>query len=152
MDKEDARFQTLERLHERRKQVVRLHCNGMGVMRIVELTGLSYPTVRGVIDRYELGGVEAIKPAPRGRRRGVGRILSEAQEESLKQTISDARPEQFKMEFALWSRDAVMQLIERKYGIKLSVRSVGNYLKRWGLTPQKQIRMSCGHPPETINK
>ena len=52
MDKEDARFQTLEQLHERRKQVVRLHRKGMGVMRIVELSGLSYPTVRSAIDRY----------------------------------------------------------------------------------------------------
>ena len=62
MDKEDARFHTLERLHERRKQVVRLHRKGIGVMRIVELSGLSYPTVRGVIDRYKQGGTGTIKP------------------------------------------------------------------------------------------
>lgn len=30
------------------------------------------------------------------------------------------------MEFVLWSRVVVMQLIEREYGIKLSVRGVGN--------------------------
>jgi len=53
MDKEDARNQTLEQLHERRKQVVRLHRKGYGVMRIVELTGLIYPTVRKSIDLYE---------------------------------------------------------------------------------------------------
>jgi DNA-binding NarL/FixJ family response regulator len=50
MDKEDARNQTLAQLHERRKQVVRLHRKGHGVMRIVDLTGLSYPTVRKAID------------------------------------------------------------------------------------------------------
>ena len=44
MDKEDARYQKLEQLHERRKQVVRLHLRGTGVMQIVTLTGLSYPT------------------------------------------------------------------------------------------------------------
>jgi len=38
---EDARYQTLEQLHERRKQVVRLHRKGYGVMSIVELSGLS---------------------------------------------------------------------------------------------------------------
>ncbi len=31
MDKEDARYQKLEQLHERRKQVVRLHRKGLGV-------------------------------------------------------------------------------------------------------------------------
>ena len=49
MDKEDARKQTLEQLYERRKQVVRLHKRGMGVMQIVAMTGLSYPTVRSWI-------------------------------------------------------------------------------------------------------
>jgi hypothetical protein len=45
MDREDARHQSLDRLHERRKQVIRLHRQEYGVMQIVELTGLSYPTV-----------------------------------------------------------------------------------------------------------
>ena len=31
-------------------------------------------------------------------------------------------------------------LIERRFGIKMAVRSVGNYLKRWGFTPQKPLR------------
>ena len=53
MEKDDARYSTLEQLHERRKQVVRLHRKGYGVMQIVELSGLSYPTVRAAIDRYE---------------------------------------------------------------------------------------------------
>ena len=53
MDKEDARYQKLEQLHERRKQVVRLHRKGHGVMAIVGMTGLSYPAVRLAIDLYE---------------------------------------------------------------------------------------------------
>ncbi len=46
MKKDDARYSTLEQLHGRRKQVVRLHRKGYGVMQIVELSGLSYPTDR----------------------------------------------------------------------------------------------------------
>jgi Winged helix-turn helix len=45
MEKEDARYQTLEQLHERRKQVVRLHKKAVKVMQIVAMTGMSYPTV-----------------------------------------------------------------------------------------------------------
>ena len=41
------------------------------------------------------------------------------------------------MEFALWTRGAVMHLIERECAVKSKVRAVGNYLKRWGFTPQK---------------
>jgi transposase len=140
----------MEQLHERRKQVVRLHRKGYGVMQIVELSGLSYPTVRGAIDRYEEGGVAAIKPATRGKRSGTGRLLSEDQERSIRQIICDKRPEQLKMEFALWSRGAVTQLIEREYGIKLSVRGVGNYLARWGFTPQKPIKKAYEQRPEAV--
>jgi transposase len=152
MDKEDARNQTLEQLHERRKQVVRMHRKGVRVMRIVELSGLSYPTVRSVIDLYKQGGLDAIKPAPRGRDSGDGRTLSDEQEQSIQQIICDKRPEQLKMEFALWNRAAVMQLIERECGIKLSIRGVGNYLKRWGFTPQKPIKKAYEQCPAAVKQ
>ncbi len=38
------------------------------------------------------------------------------------------------------SRPAVLALIERECGITLSIRAVGNYLSRWGFTPQKPIK------------
>lgn len=149
MDKDDAGYLTLEQLHERRKQVVRLYRKGYGVMQIVELSGLSYPTVRSAIDRYEEGGLAALKPGTRGKRAGQGRTLMEEQEQAIRKIICDKRPEQLKMEFALWSRAAVMQFIEREYGIKLSVRGVGNYLSRWGFTPQP-IKKACEQRPEAV--
>lgn len=152
MDKEDARKQTLTGLHERRKQVVRLHLKGHRVMQIVELTGLSYPTVRNVIDLYVEGGMAAIAPARRGRASGVGRSLTPEQEAHIRRIICDKRPEQLKMDFALWNRAAVSDLIEREYGIKLSVRGTGNYLKRWGFTPQKPIRRAYEQRPEAVQK
>jgi hypothetical protein len=82
--------------------------------------------VRGVINRYEQGGLSTIRPVLRGKRVGAGRSLTDAQERLLQQIICDRRPGQLKMDFALWSR-AVMQLIERECGIQLSVRGVGNY-------------------------
>ena len=63
MEKENARKQTLEQLHERRKQVVRLHKKGIKIMQIVDMTGLSYPPVRAAIDLFEAGGWSAIRPA-----------------------------------------------------------------------------------------
>ena len=150
MDREDARHQSLDRLHERRKQVIRLHRQEHGVMHIVELTGLSYPTVRSTIDRYESGGLTAIKPSRRGKAEGSGRLLSEAQEWDIQRIICDKRPEQLKMDFALWNRAAVMQLIERECGITLSVRGVGTYLARWGFTPQKPIKRAYEQRPEAV--
>lgn len=119
-------------------------------MRIVELSGLSYPTVRAAIDRYAEGGAAAIKPSRRGKRAGHGRSLNEEQEQRIQQIICDKRPEQLKMDFALWSRAAVMQLIERECGITLSVRGVGTYLARWGFTPQKPIKRAYEQRPEAV--
>jgi hypothetical protein len=87
MEKESARSQTLEQLHERRKQVVRLYRQGTKIMQIVTMTGLSYPTVRSAIDRFEAGGWGAIRPAARGRAKGDGareRFEAEQQEHQAK--------------------------------------------------------------------
>ncbi len=150
MEKENARKQTLEQLHERRKQVVRLHQKGIKIMQIVAMTGLSYPPVRAAIDLYEAGGWSAVRPAARGRARGDGRVLSQAQEETIQRLITDQRPEQLKMDFHLWSRAAVGQLIEQEFDIKLQVRSIGKYLTRWGFTPQKPIKRAYEQSPAAV--
>jgi transposase len=64
--------------------------------------------------------------------------------------ICDHRPEQLKMDLALWSRADVMQLIERECGMALQVRSVGKYLARWGLTLQKPIRCAYEQSPAAV--
>ena len=150
MEKDDARKQTREVHHERRKQVIRLHRKGMPVMQIVEHSGLSWYAVNAAIKCYLAEGASALKPAARGKKPGSGRMLSEVQEAAIRQIICDKRPEQLKMEFALWNRAAVMQLIERECSIKLSVRAVGNYLKRWGFTPQKPIKKAYEQRPEAV--
>ena len=79
MSDNDARNQSLAELHERRKQVIRLHKRKFGVMQIVELTGLSWPAVRAAIDLYETGGMAALKPKPRGKKSGECRLLAPSQ-------------------------------------------------------------------------
>lgn len=152
MEKDDKEVQTLEQLYALRKQAVRLHKKGMPIMQIVVATGLSWPGVRTALDLYESCGMSALKPAVRGKKPGTGRSLTAEQEQAIRMTICDKRPEQLKMDFALWSRAAVMQLIEREYGIKLHVRSVGKYLARWGFTPQKPIKKAYEQRPEAVQK
>ncbi len=102
------------------------------------------------IDRYEAGGMAALAPQRRGRRTGEQRVLSAEQEAHIQHMICDHRPEQLKMDFALWSRAAVMQRIERECGVALQVRSVGKYLARWGFTPQKPIRRAYEQSPAAV--
>ena len=62
MQKEDARKQSREVLHERRKQVIRMHRKGVGVIRIVELTGLSWTAVNTALRLHGAGASATLKP------------------------------------------------------------------------------------------
>ncbi len=113
MEKDDARKLSAPEQHERRRQVIRAHKRGRTRSQIAVEVGLSYTAVCKTIARYEEFGMAALAPRTRGRRSGEDRVLTPAQEEAIQRTICDKRPEQLKMDFALWSRAAVMQLIER---------------------------------------
>ena len=84
--------------------------------------------VNAALKAYGAGGLEALKPKARGRKTGTKRLLSPEQEAEVRKLICDKRPEQMKMPFALWTREAVRQLILERFGVELAVRSVGEYL------------------------
>ena len=54
--------------------------------------------------------------------------------------------------FALWTREMVQELIERKYGIKLSVVSVGRLLKKLGLSCQKPLMRAFQQDPVIVQQ
>lgn len=56
------------------------------------------------------------------------------------------------MPYALWSRAAVGQLIEQRFGIRLPVRTMGLYLERWTFTPQKPMRKAYEQSPAAVKK
>jgi len=56
------------------------------------------------------------------------------------------------MGYALWTRQAVGELIEARYGIRLKVRNVGKYLKRWGYTPQKPLKKAYEQSPAAVGR
>ncbi len=85
---------------------------------------------------------------PRGRPKG-GKLLG-WQAATICNLIRDRCPDQMKFPFALWTREAVGQLIERKFGVKLSVWTVGRYLRRWGFTPQKPLKRAYEQNPKEV--
>ena len=153
MEKQDARKLEPAAQYELRKQVIRAWKRGRNRVQISEEIGLSYVAVCNIVKRYRMSedkSFSALAPARRGRREGESRTLTAEQEALIQHLICEKRPEQLKMVFALWSRAAVMQLVEHECGIKLSVRGIGNYLKRWGFTPQKPIKKAYEQRPEAV--
>lgn len=72
-----------------------------------------------------------------GRKVGDARRLSAEDEQRIRQKIVDKSPDQLKLAYALWTRKAVQELIKADTGVEMPIRTVGDYLKRWGMTPQK---------------
>eukprot|EP01037_Dinobryon_pediforme_P019828 gene19828-20316_t len=152
MEKEDARKLENAALYEKRKQVIRLYQRGQKRSDIARLVVLSHTAVSKIVKLFEMGGLAALKLKRRGRSHGQVRRLTEEQETLIQRLIVDNRPEQIKMDFALWSRTAVSQLIERECGVALPVRTIGEYLKRWGFTPQKPIKKAYEQRSEAVKK
>lgn len=139
-------------LNERRRQAVECRIKGMGLKRTAELVGMSRDTVNDAWQRYKGGGWKAVWVCKTGRPKGLRRILTKQQEKETQRLIRDRTPDQMKMTYALWNRQAVRELIERRYDRKLAVRSVGLYLARWGYTPQKPLRKAYEQNPEAVRK
>ena len=137
ISKSDARKQSRDVLHERRREVVALHQANVPVMQIVERSGLSWYAVNAAIAHYRTGGESALRPAARGRKKNTGRRLNDVQEAEVLQCIEKLRPGVRTHRPLLWDRVAVAELIELKYKFKLSDRALGNYLVRWGLALKK---------------
>ena len=61
-------------------------------------------------------------------------------------------PQQLKFPFALWTRKRVQQAIKERYGIRLSVTSVGRFMMKIGLSPQRPIRKAYEQNPSLVKK
>ena len=152
MEKIDARRLSPETQYELRKQYIRLRKKGMSNQLAAETVGLSVSRTSTIWQLYQKGGLEAIKPKPRGRRQGEKRQLSAQQEKELQTLLVDKNPEQLKLSFALWTRDAVRLAIKNLYSIDLPLRTISDYLKRWGFTPQRPTKRAYEQNPKVVSR
>src|SRR6202050_2223173 len=81
---------------------------------------------------------------------GRPRSLTPRQERQVSRSIKGGDPRQYGLDFGLWTRSLVADLIERKFGIRLGVTAVGELLAKLGLTPQKPLQRAYQRDPEAI--
>lgn len=79
-------------------------------------------------------------------------MLSLEQEKMIQKLIVDKSPDQLKFSYALWTRKAVMEVIEQETGMKLAIRTVGKYLSLWGFTPQKPLKKAYEQNPKKVSE
>jgi len=140
MEKIDARTLTQEAQEALRKQIVRLRKAGRLNKEIADIVGVSEAHSSRVWSRYQKDGACAVAKGKRGRRHGEQRTLTAEQEADIKRLLIDKAPSQLKLSFALWTREAVQLLIQQQCDFAMPIRTVGEYLKRWGFTPQKPAK------------
>jgi len=150
MEQTNGRMISPEALNERRRRAVKLRLGGMKLAAVSSAVELSPGTIIAAVKAYKTGGWPGVATRRRGRSAGDGRTLSADQERAIRKLICDRTPDQLKMPYALWTRTAVGELVAQQFGIKLPVRTVGHYLKRWGFTPQKPIRKAYEQRPAAV--
>jgi transposase len=148
--KEDGRKMTKEQLGAARRRAMKLVDAGWTQPEAATAVGVHPRTVRQWGQHRREHGLASLVRDERGRAVGEGRTLTAGQEKELRKLITDKLPDQLKLPFALWTRRAVAQLIEARYGLKLPVRTMGEYLKRWGFTPQKPLRKAYEQQPKAV--
>jgi transposase len=81
---------------------------------------------------------------------GRPRTLTPAQERRVFGWVNGKNPRQYGFDFGLWTRQVVGELIEQKFGVHLSLASVGALLARVGLTPQKPLQQAYQRDPMAV--
>lgn len=135
MEKIDARKISTEAQQQLRNQAIRLRKAGRQYKEVAKITGAHETTVCKWYKAFLRDGRSAVTIKRRGRPKGSCRTLTPEQEKELQKAIRDKCPNQMKLAFALWTRIAVQQLIKQLFTINMPIRTVGEYLSRWGFTP-----------------
>jgi transposase len=152
MEKIDARKHNQRTQYELRKQVVRLRRRGLANREVAGIVGISEAHASTIWQKYSKGGIEALHPGKRGRRHGAQRVLDAEQEIAIQKMLVDKAPNQLKLPFALWTRDAVRMAVKKRYKIDLPLRTVSDYLRRWGFTPQKPAKRAYEQDPGKLKQ
>lgn len=87
-------------------------------------------------------------------RKGTGRprSLTPAQERQVFRWVNGKNPRQYGFDFGLWTRQVVRELVQQRFGVTLSLASVGVVLARVGLTAQKPLQRAYQRDPEAIER
>src|SRR3954462_762553 len=146
----DGRSESNEVLEALRLRAVHARELGYAVVDIATILGVREETVSRWCSRYDRGGREALPGDRTGRPIGSGRLLTGEQEQYIQQMIEAETPQELEIPAALWTRQAVRELIKQRVGVRLPIRTIGEYLKRWGYTPQKPVRKAYKQDPEEV--
>jgi transposase len=146
----DARELSDEVLEALRLRALRGCELGFTEGEVAEMLGVSRETVSRWCSGYRSAGLDGLPHGRTGRPVGSGRTLSEEQANRIQELIDNNTPEKLGIASPLWTRPAVRDLIRKECDIDMPVRTVGEYLKRWGYTAKRPQRHAKKQDPEEV--
>lgn len=136
-------------LENTRRLVVHAVENGMGLDEAADIFGCGRSTVYGWVKAHREQGPAALivqsPPGPEPK-------LADRQLAQLRGIIIGRDPRQFELDFALWTRELVREVIKRKFNVEYTVQGVGKLLRRLGLSPQRPLVRACEQDPERVRR
>ena len=149
MHRTDARRLTHTTLTELRKRAVASVQDGQPPSEVARALGVTRAALYGWLARYRRGGWGALEARKRGGRppKLDGKALA-----WIYGTVTMKSPLQLKFSFALWTARMVGDLIDERFGVRLSKASVCRLLGQLGLTPQRPVWRAYQQRPEEVQR
>jgi transposase len=149
MDTNDGRKLSRSAQDAIRSKAVKAVVEGrMTQTRAAEIFGVSRVSVCHWVNAFRKEGKKSLESKSKGRPKG-GK-LTDKQEAAIRKSVLGRNPDQLRLPGLLWTRGLVAELIERRFGIGLSRWTVGRYLRKWGLTPQKPAKRALEQNPTQV--
>lgn len=146
----DTRRLSPDAQEDLRRRVVAGVRGGMGKSVAARTFSVSRTSIDAWLEKVNRGGARALKSKRRGRPRRSR--LAGWQAANVVRAIEGGCPDQLRLPFALWTREAVQHFLADRFDVHVSVWTVGRYLANWGLTPQKPIRRAYEQNPAAVRR
>lgn len=145
----DARKLTAKELTALRIRGVSAVQEGQSPEVVAAVLGVSRATVYAWLALYRSGGWGALNAAKRGGRKPKlnGKIM-----QWLYNVVTMKNPLQFQFAFALWTREMILALLRKRYGITLSKTSISKLLDQLGLSAQRPLWRAYQQNPEAVDR
>jgi len=114
---------------------------------VIDVIGLSRSCIYDWLNRYYAGGIEGLESqvAP-----GAPSLLSPPIEQWLREAVLESTPQDHGYDSVLWTRQILAELIKKYFGIKISGRTVSEYLRKMDLSYQKPSYRAEEQNPEKV--
>lgn len=148
---QDTRHLSIAEQEVLRKRAVDMVITGMKQVQAARLLGVSTWSVSQWCKQMRKSGRKSLDSKKRGTKT-PNILLKPKQEQEIVRIICHKHPEQEGLPFVLWTREAIQKLIWNKYHIHPALRTLTDYLKRWGMTPQKPVGKAYEQKSEVVRQ